>query len=237
MTPEESTRLGRAWLEMGLGEHASVAAFARFVLHLLRLGAPPELLRGAIRAMDDEVVHTRICFGVAKRFTGKAAGPGPIDMSDVADQPADHRSIMEAAILEGCIAETISARYAQVAFERAEDRAIRTALARIAEDESRHADLSWRFVHWLLHKFPELNSAAAACFAQAFSTPLAFDEEEADPESFEKYGHLLPSSKRQVAHAVLQGEIAERTVALLGYLPSSNTPALSTATAQAKVLS
>lgn len=220
MTPEDRVRLGRAWLEMGLGEHASVAAFARFVLHLLSLGAPPALLRDAIRAMDDEVQHARLCFGIAKRFTGESAGPGPIDISHVNDGRDEPRSIMEAAILEGCFAETISARYAQVAHERAEDQPIRAALGRIAEDEARHADLSWRFVIWMLDKFPELKPAATACFAQAYSTPLEFDEdEEQGSASLERHGHLLMSSKRQIAEAMLQGEIKERTTALLGCFP------------------
>ena len=54
MTSEERSRLGRAWNEMGLAEHASVAAFSRFVLHLMGLGAPPDLLLDAIQAMKDE---------------------------------------------------------------------------------------------------------------------------------------------------------------------------------------
>lgn len=218
MTAEEQARLGRAWMEMGLGEHASVAAFARFVLHLLSLGAPPDLLRDAIRATDDEVQHARLCFGIARRFTGEAARPGPIDISHVNDGQDEPRSIMEAAILEGCFAETISARYAQVAHERAEGPAIRAALGRIAEDEARHADLSWRFVGWLLDKFPELKPAAADCFALAYSTPLEFEADEEDAEFFERHGHLLPSSKRQVAEAMLQGEIRERMNALFNRL-------------------
>lgn len=217
ITPDEAARLGDAWLEMGLGEHASVAAFARFVLHLLSLGAPPEILRDAIKAMDDEVVHARLCFGLAKRFTGRAARPGPMDLSGVFSQRDDPSSILEAAIREGCVMETISARYAQVALERAEDRGVRAALTRIADDESRHADLSWRFVSWMLQTFQELKPFATTCFARALTDTVMPDEEdERGCEFFEQYGQLISASKRQVMEMMLRDVIRPRAVALLG---------------------
>jgi hypothetical protein len=57
---EDRSRLAHIWIETALGEHASVAAFARFVLHLLSLGTPPDLLLDAIQAMEDEVHHARL---------------------------------------------------------------------------------------------------------------------------------------------------------------------------------
>jgi hypothetical protein len=200
---------------MGLGEHASVAAFARFILHLLSLGAPPELLRAAIRAMDDEVEHARLCFGIARRFNGKAAGPGPMDLSRIfgADDPS---SILRAAILEGCLEETISARVAQVALDRVKDEGIRAAVTRIVADELMHAELSWRFVAWMLQTHPELKPLAAECFARALNDSGVLAEGDEDP-LFEQYGHLMASSKRRVRETTLLKEIIPRTVALLGH--------------------
>src|SRR4051812_25046287 len=106
---------------MGLGEHASVAAFARFVLHLLSLGAPPELLLDAIQAMKDEVQHARLCFGIARQLTGRAASPGPMDLARVFDTRDEPGAIMRAAILEGCFGETVAARYAEAALARTEE--------------------------------------------------------------------------------------------------------------------
>jgi hypothetical protein len=60
-------------------EHASVAAFARFVLELLSAGAPLELVEGAGDAMRDELRHTQICFGLASAYAGAPIGPGPLD--------------------------------------------------------------------------------------------------------------------------------------------------------------
>src|SRR6185436_2341236 len=44
---------------------------------------------------------------------------------------------------EGCVRETFGALVAIYQAERAEDRTVRRAMKRIAEDESRHAELAW----------------------------------------------------------------------------------------------
>jgi hypothetical protein len=217
LAEEDRLRIGNAWLEAALGEHASVAAFARFVLHIMSLGAPPNLLRAAIRAMDDEVEHARLCFAVAKRCIGTPAGPGPLDLSNVFATTDDPQSILDAAILEGCIAETISARCAEEALRRLKDESMRAPMTRIAEDESRHADLSWDFVAWMLSVHPSLKQAASACFAHALQNPAAEGHEGVQDEfaALEEFGHLCPSSRAQVADDIVRGEIRPRMEALL----------------------
>jgi hypothetical protein len=205
---------------MGLAEHASVAAFSRFVLHLMSLGAPPDLLLDTIQAMKDEVQHARICFGIARQFTDQPAGPGRMDLSNIFEQRDDPISILTAAILEGCFEETISARCAQAALDRAEDTGIRAALARVVDDETRHADLSWRCVGWMLKRYPDLIPTAEACFAVALDAPRAPAVDE-DGTFLERYGHLLPSSRRQVEEITLREVIIPGTKALFGHLPTS----------------
>ena len=209
LSPEERAGVGQAWLEAGLGEHASVAAFARFVLHLLSLGAPAHLVREAIRAMDDEVEHARFCFGIAKRFTGMSAGPGPLNLKAVYAEPDDPESILRAAILEGCIAETISARCAAEALTRLQDRSIQIPLSRIVEDESRHAELSWNFVRWMLEVHPDLASVAADCFDGALATPPAAEGDPGDGQFavIEQFGHISHATRVQVVQRVVENEI------------------------------
>ena len=55
-------------------------------------------------------------------------------------------------IREGCIGETVAAVEAAEALEHAVDPMVRDALARIAKDELRHADLAWQFVRWALDR-------------------------------------------------------------------------------------
>lgn len=221
MTPEERERLGRAWIETGLAEHASVAAFARFVLHLMSLGAPPDLLLEAIRAMGDEVHHARLCFGIARQFTSQPAGPGRMDLAGTFEQRDDPISILRGAILEGCFGETVSAQSARVALERTEDTNIRAALTRIVDDESRHAALSWRFVGWMLQQYPELTPVAEKCFASALDDFTEHNKEENDCPIFEKYGHLQSNSRREVQQATIHNVIIPQAVSLFGRYPIS----------------
>src|SRR5262249_16645267 len=44
-------RVGDHWAAVGREEHASIASFSRFILQLLALGAPSELIEAATRAL------------------------------------------------------------------------------------------------------------------------------------------------------------------------------------------
>ena len=54
-----------------LGEHASVASFARFTLDLLSLGAPPGLLSAAFHAGQEEISHTQLCLDRAMHHSNE----------------------------------------------------------------------------------------------------------------------------------------------------------------------
>jgi hypothetical protein len=217
---------------MGLGEHASVAAFARFVLHLMSLAAPPELIHAAIRAMDDEVEHARLCFGLARRFTGEAKGPGRMDLSRLLVHQDTPESILRAAIVEGCIEETISARCAAVALDRTVDDAIRTALTRIVDDERRHADLAWQFAAWMLETYPYLEPVARSCFVSALAEADETIEDE-DDAVLETHGHLGRVMMRSVRETTKR-EIYARAAELLGSARPSDPLGVTSSTAEAR---
>lgn len=162
-------RLAAHWTQIGLYEHASVASFARWILQLLALGAPAELVAAAQRALADEVEHARLCFGLASLYQGTGVGPSPLPRTD-APVAAELGAILEAVIHEACVGETLSALEAQEAAARAEDPALRRVLAQIAADEQRHAELGWRFVRWALDRADaDLRARADAAFVAAFA--------------------------------------------------------------------
>ncbi|HVU05740.1 MAG TPA: hypothetical protein VHE30_28520 [Polyangiaceae bacterium] len=149
-TLDESARetLRLRWTEIALMEHASVAAFARFLQDLFSFGAPAELVERTVAAMGDETRHAKDAFALASAYAGKGLGPGVLDAAD--DRPRSRREVVVTTILEGCIGETVAAVEAAEALARAADPAVRTALARVAQEESRHAELAWKFVSWVL---------------------------------------------------------------------------------------
>jgi hypothetical protein len=151
--------LGEHWVEMARMEHASIAAFARFTLQLLSLGAPAELLQASQRALADEVEHARLCFGVAGRYLGADVGPGPLPI-DGALADLEVVSVFRATFFEACVEETCSALEVAEAAERATDPTLRAVLSRIAEDEARHGELGWSTTQWLLRAVPSDRRAA-----------------------------------------------------------------------------
>jgi hypothetical protein len=58
--------------------------------------------------------------------------------------------VARAALVEGCIGETLAAVVALEQAQHASDGPIRAALLEVAEDETRHAELAFRFVVWAL---------------------------------------------------------------------------------------
>jgi hypothetical protein len=137
------------WSRLGQMEHASIAAFARFSLQLLSLGAPPELVEACTNALADETAHTKLCFGIASAYAGRAIGPGPLDISGSLDV-ASLEDIVDLVIAEGCFGETSAALEALEAADDATDPVIRAAYTQIAADEQRHAELAFHFVRWAL---------------------------------------------------------------------------------------
>lgn len=152
--------LARAWTDAALAEHASIASFARAVLELMSLGAPPELLRATQAALADEVEHAALCFAEARRHAPTALGPGPLAIDRGAlDRVGDPVAISLAVFAEGCVGEGVSAAIAGVAAEACSDPATAALLRRIAADETRHAALAWRTLRWLVEQFGELVAA------------------------------------------------------------------------------
>jgi hypothetical protein len=178
------------WLADARMEHASIASFARFTMDLLAFGAPPELVEDAQRAGIDEVAHTRACFAVASLYAEAAYGPGPLNLSGVAPS-GTLTEAARAAFYEGCIGETTAALLAGERAHATDDPKLRAVYERIAEDESRHAELAFRFVAWAIAEGGvEVRDAIASALG-ALRVPTK----------------LAPASGDRMLHA--QGRLAE----------------------------
>jgi hypothetical protein len=215
----ERAALAAAWQADGLMEHASIASFARFVLHLLALGAPPSLVAAAQQAMADEVEHARSCFALAGAYAGHPVGPGPLAIDGALVGSISLREAAVAAVVEGCIGETLAAHQALAAAGVAKDAVVRRVLAGIAEDEARHAELAWRFVAWALgHGGADVREAVARAFAEA--RPEAREEDERTAPIavaiWRAHGRLAPGELARVLARGYREIIAPCAGALLG---------------------
>jgi len=147
-------------------EHASIAAFARFALQLLELAAPAELVNAAQQAMAEELAHTTACFALASRFAQRPLGPGALQVTGCLErtQLAD---VVRLAVREGCIGETVAAVQAGEALAHASDAGVRRVLETIQRDETRHAELAFRFVRWALTQDASLRAVVLEELAQS----------------------------------------------------------------------
>jgi len=208
-------------------EHASVAAFARFTLQLLQLGAPPELIESATQAMADETRHAKLAFGVASCLgAGAHQGPGSLNVERSLSETG-LVEVVRLAMREGCIGETVAALEAREAAEHAAQPQLREVLRRVADDEARHAELAWRFVRWALEQQPEP-------VAEVVRSELALAAREArgatgspstDDAALLALGVVPESLRSQLRRAALQHVVEPCAAALLararGLLDSS----------------
>jgi hypothetical protein len=212
-------RLGRAWANDAAMEHASVAAFARFTLDLLAVGAPPDLLLEAQAAARDEIEHARACFTMASRYLGRQVGPAALDVSG-AGGVRSLAEIAAATVKEGCIGETLSAELAEERARGAAHPYTRSVLSRIAEDEARHAELAWRFVGWAIAAGGEtVRSAVARAIDETCARPpVAFDREvrTLDRETVRAHGLLDEETARDVVGRALREIVAPCAAATVG---------------------
>ncbi|MCA9689679.1 MAG: ferritin-like domain-containing protein, partial [Myxococcales bacterium] len=200
--------LASAWREDGLMEHASIAAFSRFVLQLMAVAAPAWLVEETQRALDDEIEHARLCFGLGDAYGGDHQGPGPLEVEDLLEETAEITDVAVATVVEGCVAETIAALLARAALERARDPEVRRALARIAEDEARHATLAWRFVQWAIEEGgAPVREAVRAAFATTAARPPAPRSLPADVDAAAMGDHGRLDAAAQIA--VIEAGLAE----------------------------
>jgi hypothetical protein len=215
LSSEQRRQLASGWSRLGLMEHASVAAFARFTLQLLSLGAPAALVEQSQQALADELVHAGLCFGLASAYADEPLGPGPLPT----EQALDLCSLEDIAALtlhEGCIGETMAALEASEARATALDPAVREVLARIEADERRHAQLAWRFVIWARNTGGPavqrriLRELAAVREAPASSPPTS--------ASFDGAAHGLLSAEQraEIRAAALREVVLPCARALLG---------------------
>jgi hypothetical protein len=159
-------------------EAASVFAFRRMREELAVHGAPVSLRRAAGRAARDEVRHARIASRLARRFGAPSV---PARVGRVPARSLEAMALENA--VEGCVRETYAALVASHQAERAADAEIRHAMREVADDETRHAALSWAVARWASARLsPEARAridaasrAAVEALREEAKRPVAHD--------------------------------------------------------------
>jgi hypothetical protein len=217
LDPDTAMRLARAWQDDALQEHASIAAFARFSMMLLGVAAPPDLVVASQRASIEEVAHSRACFALARRYGATEAGPGPLEVHDALGR----FTLEDVAALtaeEGCVGETLGVVLASEQLARATDPVVRNLLERIVADETRHAELAWRFVAWAIARDPSVLPAVLARIDRAVATTLAMEVRPpvGDLAAWAAHGRLTCAEAREASARAIRDIVTPARAALAG---------------------
>ncbi|MBN8232202.1 ferritin-like domain-containing protein [Corallococcus macrosporus] len=151
-------------------EAAAIHAFLRLHDELALHGATRELQAAALASARDEVRHTGATARLALRF---GATPVPPAVTSLPLRPLDE--VLLDNTVEGCVRETYGALVAHHQALHAKDPEIREAMARIADDETRHAGLSWDIDAWAR---PALSAEQQASLNEARRQAIAVLREE-----------------------------------------------------------
>ena len=123
-------------------EAAAVFAFDQLARRLVVLGAPTQLIARCRTAQRDEVRHARVLGAFAQRRGHTVA---PVTHGDAPS------SLLELALHNAreAVHETFSALVHRWQSVNLPGAGLRTAMAAIAKDEVRHAELAWDLHAWL----------------------------------------------------------------------------------------
>jgi hypothetical protein len=216
--------LARDWLHDACEEYASIAAFARFTMHLVSVGAPPDMIAESQRASLDEIEHARACFALAQRYGAGTMGPGSLSLEG-AMPPVTLAEIAALTAEEGCVGETLGVLLAEQQLATTTDPFVRAILvdARIVEDEARHAELAWRFVAWAIARGGEpVRDAVRAAIQRATAEMLAVPIRTyagVDAAAWRAHGRLTCADARAVAVRGLRDVVEPCAAGLLGDRP------------------
>jgi hypothetical protein len=163
-----------------------VPAFLQLAAELLAHDAPLSLVERALDAACDEVRHASACAAMASRLLGYHVWP---TLPELRSRPTP--SLVRLAVeswLDGCLGEGAAAkRAARDALAAGEGRT-RGVWARIAEDESRHAELGWDILGWTVAR---AGSAARDAIGAVQSDADSHD------------GHVVACLQRKIGESLL----------------------------------
>jgi hypothetical protein len=144
--PAKGREVGTHFARVACMEAGSVDAFEQLRDELVAHGAPARLVRGASRAIRDEIRHVRMTSALARRFGEAPIAPLPVP----ARAPRTLAAMALENAVEGCVRETYSALECAWQAESARDPVVRATMKRIARDEMRHLALAWAVHAWAL---------------------------------------------------------------------------------------
>jgi hypothetical protein len=146
-----SPRVQEEWRARIAAEYTSAAVTQHFVLWLMQLGAPPDLLDVGLAVVADELAHARLSHEVYVAAGGTT--PPALDAARLGLQrtsPRLEHDVLHVVVQVYCLGETVAVPLFGHLRAGCSEPIARAALDRILRDEVRHRDFGWDVLDWLL---------------------------------------------------------------------------------------
>jgi hypothetical protein len=196
--PTSGDPVGRWAATAAHAEAASVASFLALRAELVAHDAPADLVERALDAALDEVVHARMMATIANRRGATPTRPrfGPIEVRALEAFAIEN-------VVEGCVRETWSALQATHQASAASDPEVRDAMRRIADDETRHAELAHDIDAWLRTRLaPDALARVELARADAVADLLRTLDRAVHPALHAEAGFASPRTARRLAEGL-----------------------------------
>ncbi len=145
LTDADRLAIEAVWIGRAASERRVATSFELVRDALSELGAAPELVRLADRAVDDEHRHAELCRLVASRFAGRELDPPALLPHDHPRHPSASPSLRRTLWVVGhCLLnETTASAFLEVTLEHTTGALARAACRELLSDEIDHARLGW----------------------------------------------------------------------------------------------
>ncbi len=169
------------FVRAALLEAAAVQAFHEMAGHLLGFGAPSSLVDRCRKAAQEELEHALTIAEMARRIGANEKLLPGLRSADqiwrdarmgVAVHAPTLFDFAEHNAVEGCFRESLGAAVALWQSLYSTDPAVRHSLARIAEEEAAHAELSWDIDSWCQSQLREEENTQIASLKLAAGKEL-----------------------------------------------------------------
>ncbi len=205
---ETRDALAAAFTRDALGEHASIASFARFALELMAVGAPADLVGDAQRAgaRRGEARADRLRPRERVRRCPRRPRRVPLRGGRAADGPGLVRARRGRRGLRP--RDRRRPRRRRPRARSATDARVAALTASIAEDEARHAELAWRTMAWVLRAGREaVADVAFAALAGAARDARAPGRAPGSRHDLRAFGVLDAEATRAIVEAGIAGVV------------------------------
>ncbi len=164
MSADVRRALADHWRDQGELEHASVVAFQDLARRLAMVDAPDELVRRALRAVEQESDHWVRCFDLAGRYLGQSLRPGRLrrPLRLPRSRPHEIAALAVESLCDGMLNEGYAAVLADARARRATDARVHETMRIIARDEAEHAAFAADVFRWCVASGGAFTRSSAA---------------------------------------------------------------------------